>query len=221
MVALSGTHTITGSIDATYAIAKAVVHYSVQKSSDYFPGDEQLPQQFSLSPVSGMDHLDIQYGTSLCSSGWGPKGEINSSLTPWYNRRLWDATTDVEVSKTETVYTFKVKESDLARIKDPLAEDQFKNYNWDENNADFLLADSYKGCLGTTPYINNAWRIYWMNGPYNMEDEDDVTASDKLKLFCNQVGIEIRTGGDIYKPVWDNEGKSVILSSYDENRHSW
>ena len=98
-ITLSAITPVSGTFRNSHINVKVQARYTSTSSNSYFASGLQVPQKFTVYPVSA-DYLGHTYGAiSNLSGHLGPQGAIKTTQE-WYNRRLWVSGQDEEVDKT-------------------------------------------------------------------------------------------------------------------------
>jgi hypothetical protein len=221
---LSGVTNSVYKINNTKLIYFVTAYYSKTKVDAIFDtSTSQKPQKFEFLSVA-TDYLGNSYGT-VGASALGPVGDILTSQ-PWYYRRLWDDSTDSEVSESITgcSYVYAASGSSDGIPKSYDQNDIFVNFE------KIIVSTHERGSFmyDTEKHIDTiSYPHYYLPGGYDPQDE----SLQKIIQFLDSVGNRLNDDKAYYAipAVWNpDSGYSggeweldVGIANYGTWRHDY
>lgn len=147
----------------------------------------QQPQKFQFLGVSS-DAQGNSYG-SIDASTLGPAGEI-VTVQPWYYRRPFDATSDIEIASSVTVANYGIGAS--AFNMDPAVLESRDQTEYSEFETFFVNPDQrFTFLRNGEPYAyGTPVPSYRLHGPYNTNQESLVQIINFIDEMSNNLSVE-------------------------------
>ena len=220
----------TYKVNGTRILLQAMASVTVTKSYECYSTSAWTQNQtFAVNAVSADTYGNV-YGTAAeFSSAYilGPAGSIET-FQPYYERRPWDDTIDVESTSSVTLFNYQMTVRSMGYNSPYIVTsgtvDAMTEWGEMENGAyaysvwkpDKWLGKSFLG----DPGLGASWSVYHLAGGYTYGQE---SIGGLKSMMDYMVGNSMMRSSDQWQSfAWYQDGSASLgLPTYDWKRHDW